>query len=137
MGNIVSTANNSNPIVFFDLTPFATTTPISIPPTTRLNTIINLFRTLGIRVCVIAKRGRVCGVVTKKDVLEFMFGERGGRGRARKMKFKRRGGNNFFTRDDENFGDVEESQNENDEPFEEDEFDRLLGYGTIQSIGSR
>ena len=48
-------------------------TPLSIHPHLPLETVMEMFKKLGPRVILVELRGKVCGLITVKDVLKYQF----------------------------------------------------------------
>lgn len=73
------TPNSPNPPDFFesvsslDFGQYVDSTPLSIHPHLPLETVMEMFKKLGPRVVLVELRGRVCGLVTVKDVLKYQF----------------------------------------------------------------
>ncbi|KAH8154839.1 uncharacterized protein LAJ45_01370 [Morchella importuna] len=56
-----------------DFSQFVDPTPLCVHPRLPLETVMEIFKKVGPRVVLVEHRGRLCGVVTRKDVLRFQF----------------------------------------------------------------
>ncbi|EPS40235.1 hypothetical protein H072_5966 [Dactylellina haptotyla CBS 200.50] len=56
-----------------DFSRFIDGTPITVHPRMALETVMQIFKKLGPRVILVEQRGRLCGLVTVKDVLKYQF----------------------------------------------------------------
>ena len=56
-----------------DFGQYIDSTPISIHPHLPLETVMDMFKKLGPRVILVELRGKVCGLITVKDVLKYQF----------------------------------------------------------------
>jgi len=56
-----------------DFGQYIDSTPIAIHPHLPLETVMEMFKKLGPRVILVELRGKVCGLVTVKDVLKYQF----------------------------------------------------------------
>ncbi|KAF3936173.1 hypothetical protein ABW19_dt0202557 [Dactylella cylindrospora] len=63
-------SSSSNSI---DFSRFIDGTPITVHPRMALETVMQIFKKLGPRVILVEQRGRLCGLVTVKDVLKYQF----------------------------------------------------------------
>jgi chloride channel 3/4/5 len=71
---------NSPPLDFpfesvssLDFGQYVDATPLAIHPHLPLETVMEMFKKLGPRVIIVELRGKVCGLVTVKDVLKYQF----------------------------------------------------------------
>ncbi|KAF3908089.1 hypothetical protein ABW21_db0206101 [Orbilia brochopaga] len=65
-----SSSSSSNSI---DFSRFVDGTPITVHPRMALEIVMQIFKKLGPRVILVEQRGRLCGLVTVKDVLKYQF----------------------------------------------------------------
>lgn len=69
--------SSSNPLSnqpqTLDFARFIDPTPLTVHPRLPLETVMEMFIKVGPRVVLVEHRGRLCGVVTRKDVLKFQF----------------------------------------------------------------
>jgi chloride channel 3/4/5 len=56
-----------------DFARFIDPTPLTVHPRLPLETVMEIFKKVGPRVVLVEHRGRLCGIVTRKDVLRFQF----------------------------------------------------------------
>lgn len=63
-------AEVDDPEPYVDLRPWMDTTPTQVTPRTPLNIIFDMFKKMGMRYILVAYRGRVVGIITKKDMLQ-------------------------------------------------------------------
>jgi chloride channel 3/4/5 len=56
-----------------DFGQYVDSTPVSVHPHLPLETVMEMFKKLGPRVILVELRGKVCGLVTVKDVLKYQF----------------------------------------------------------------
>lgn len=73
-----SDPNNPDPFPFepvssLDFAQYIDSTPLTIHPHLPLETVMEMFKKLGPRVVLVELRGRVCGLITVKDVLKYQF----------------------------------------------------------------
>jgi len=55
-----------------DLTPWMDSAPITVVEHTPLNIVYDLFKKLGLRVCLVVQQGRLVGIISKKDILRHL-----------------------------------------------------------------
>eukprot|EP01112_Ceratiomyxa_fruticulosa_P021038 TRINITY_DN7322_c0_g1_i2.p1 TRINITY_DN7322_c0_g1~~TRINITY_DN7322_c0_g1_i2.p1 ORF type:complete len:889 (+),score=170.66 TRINITY_DN7322_c0_g1_i2:280-2946(+) len=55
---------------YIDMTPLTDRAPLRVSENTPLNTIFDMFKKLGLRVCMVDQGGRLVGLITKKDILQ-------------------------------------------------------------------
>jgi len=60
-------------VASLDFGQYVDSTPIAIHPHLPLETVMEMFKKLGPRVILVELRGKVCGLVTVKDVLKYQF----------------------------------------------------------------
>ena len=63
-----TTVHDPNPYV--DLRPWMDSTPTQVTPRTPLNIIFDMFKKMGMRYLLVSYRGRLVGILTKKDMLQ-------------------------------------------------------------------
>jgi chloride channel 3/4/5 len=56
---------------YVDLRPWLHPTPIQVTESTPLHRIYNIFKSLGLRYCLVTQFGRLVGIITKKDILHY------------------------------------------------------------------
>jgi len=56
-----------------DFARFVDPTPLTVHPRLPLETVMEIFKKVGPRVVLVEHRGKLCGIVTRKDVLRFQF----------------------------------------------------------------
>jgi len=56
-----------------DFARFVDPTPLTVHPRLPLETVMEIFKKVGPRVVLVEHKGKLCGVVTRKDVLKFQF----------------------------------------------------------------
>ena len=56
-----------------DFGQYVDSTPLAVHPHLPLETVMEMFKKLGPRVILVELRGKVCGLVTVKDVLKYQF----------------------------------------------------------------
>jgi len=61
------------PVSSLDFAQYIDSTPLTIHPHLPLETVMEMFKKLGPRVVLVELRGRVCGLITVKDVLKYQF----------------------------------------------------------------
>jgi chloride channel 3/4/5 len=61
------------PVSSLDFGQYIDFTPLSIHPHLPLETVMEMFKKLGPRVILVELRGKVCGLITVKDVLKYQF----------------------------------------------------------------
>ncbi|KAF3085834.1 glycerol ethanol, ferric requiring protein [Orbilia oligospora] len=66
----LASSSSSNSI---DFSRFIDGTPITVHPRMALETVMQIFKKLGPRVILVEQRGRLCGLVTPKDLLKYQF----------------------------------------------------------------
>lgn len=64
-----STMTLSNPI---DLRKYIDNTPFVLAPSSSMSLVVNLFQRLGVRQVFLARRGRLCGMLTRDDLLQVL-----------------------------------------------------------------
>jgi predicted transcriptional regulator len=52
-----------------DFRPWVDTTPITVEPKMEIDTVLDMFKKLGLRYAIVTSRGKLDGIVTKKDML--------------------------------------------------------------------
>ncbi|KAF3224213.1 glycerol ethanol, ferric requiring protein [Orbilia oligospora] len=67
---LLASSSSSNSI---DFSRFIDGTPITVHPRMALETVMQIFKKLGPRVILVEQRGRLCGLVTPKDLLKYQF----------------------------------------------------------------
>lgn len=55
-----------------DLTPWMDSAPLTVVEHTPLNIVYDLFKKLGLRVCLVVQQGRLVGIISKKDILRHL-----------------------------------------------------------------
>eukprot|EP01096_Ripella_sp_DP13-Kostka_P012283 TRINITY_DN509_c0_g1_i8.p1 TRINITY_DN509_c0_g1~~TRINITY_DN509_c0_g1_i8.p1 ORF type:complete len:779 (+),score=347.52 TRINITY_DN509_c0_g1_i8:298-2634(+) len=60
---------------YIDLVPWMDATPIQVVPNTPLNNVFDMFTRMGMRYVLVANRGTIVGIVTKKDILQYIHVE--------------------------------------------------------------
>jgi chloride channel 3/4/5 len=61
------------PVSSLDFGQYIDSVPLTIHPHLPLETVMEMFKKLGPRVVLVELRGRVCGLITVKDVLKYQF----------------------------------------------------------------
>jgi len=56
--------------MYVDLRPWMDSTPTQVTPRTPINIIFDMFKKMGMRYVLVANRGRLVGIITKKDILQ-------------------------------------------------------------------
>jgi len=56
---------------YVDLQPYLHPNPIQIVESTPLHRIYNIFKQLGLRYCLVTRFGKLVGIITKKDLLNY------------------------------------------------------------------
>lgn len=70
-GITVTSFRNTTPSL--DFARFIDPTPITVHPRLPLDTVLEIFKKVGPRVILVERQGKLCGIVTRKDVLKFQF----------------------------------------------------------------
>ena len=71
--SVVSFSKHINPdLDTFDLSEYVEKNPIHVLEETPIDRIYDLFKALGLRFCLVSRLGRIIGIITKKDCLEFI-----------------------------------------------------------------
>lgn len=65
-----TSVQDDNPYV--DLRPWMDSTPTQVTPRTPLNIIFEMFKKMGMRYLLVSYRGRLVGIITKKDMLQYI-----------------------------------------------------------------
>jgi len=68
-----SEQNHFEAVSSLDFGHYIDSTPLSVHPHLPLETVMEMFKKLGPRVILVELRGKVCGLVTVKDVLKYQF----------------------------------------------------------------
>ena len=55
-----------------DLRPWMDRTPFTLHPRYPISLVLEMFKKLGLRYVLITKRGKLCGIITKKDLLRHL-----------------------------------------------------------------
>lgn len=69
----IVTSSRSSRTVSIDFSRFIDPTPLTVNPRLPLETVMEIFKKVGPRIVLIERHGRLCGIVTRKDVLKFQF----------------------------------------------------------------
>uniref|UniRef100_A0AC35U3H2 Chloride channel protein n=1 Tax=Rhabditophanes sp. KR3021 TaxID=114890 RepID=A0AC35U3H2_9BILA len=70
-GNVESTQGSGEPAPL-KLRKIMDLAPMTVTSATPMETVIDMFRKLGLRQVLVTKNGRILGIITKKDILHFM-----------------------------------------------------------------
>ncbi len=57
---------------YVDFRPWIDQTPITLSPTLPVEIVLEIFKKMGLRYALISNHGRLCGIVTKKDLLRHL-----------------------------------------------------------------
>lgn len=68
-----STSFASGRALSIDFARFIDPTPLTVHPRLPLETVMEIFKKVGPRVVLVEHHGKLCGIVTRKDVLRFQF----------------------------------------------------------------